>query len=107
MSVEPGPELRTEPRPPLPRLGLIAMIIFGSRWLQLPLYFGLIVAQCVYIVLFLKEVPLRRTTGRGPGVDAADSQAMQEAPETAITPATATPSTTTEIATEESPVPSR
>ena len=56
MSVEPGPELRTEPRPPLPRLGLIAMIIFGSRWLQLPLYFGLIVAQCVYIVLFLKEL---------------------------------------------------
>ena len=32
------------------------MIIFGSRWLQLPLYLGLIVAQCVYIVLFLKEL---------------------------------------------------
>lgn len=58
MSVEPGPEseLRTEPRPPLPRLGLLPMIIFGSRWLQLPLYLGLIVAQCVYIVLFLKEL---------------------------------------------------
>lgn len=58
MSVEPGPksELRTEPRLPLPRLGLIPMVIFGSRWLQLPLYFGLIVSQCVYIALFLKEL---------------------------------------------------
>jgi uncharacterized protein (TIGR00645 family) len=35
---------------PLPQL------IFGSRWLQLPLYIGLIVAQCVYVVLFLKEL---------------------------------------------------
>ena len=35
---------------PLPQL------IFGSRWLQVPLYLGLIVAQCVYVVLFLKEL---------------------------------------------------
>ena len=35
---------------PLPAL------IFGSRWLQLPLYIGLIVAQCVYVFLFLKEL---------------------------------------------------
>ncbi len=35
---------------PLPAL------IFGSRWLQLPLYLGLIVAQGVYVVLFLKEL---------------------------------------------------
>ena len=35
---------------PLPRL------IFASRWLQLPLYLGLIVAQVVYVVLFLKEL---------------------------------------------------
>ncbi|AMA58182.1 TIGR00645 family protein [Bradyrhizobium sp. CCGE-LA001] len=56
MSVE--PEARTEPRPPSPRLRLrlLPMIIFGSRWLQLPLYLGLIVAQCVYIALFLKEL---------------------------------------------------
>jgi hypothetical protein len=40
-------------------------------------------------VLMLKEVPLRRTTGRGPGVDAADSPAMQESAESAITPRTA------------------
>lgn len=31
-------------------------IIFSSRWLQLPLYIGLIVAQCVYVFLFLKEL---------------------------------------------------
>ena len=54
MSVEPAPT--TEARPPSPRLGLLPMIIFGSRWLQLPLYLGLIVAQCVYIALFLKEL---------------------------------------------------
>lgn len=35
---------------PLPRL------IFASRWLQLPLYLGLIVAQGVYVVLFGKEL---------------------------------------------------
>jgi len=31
-------------------------VIFSSRWLQLPLYLGLIVAQGVYVVLFLKEL---------------------------------------------------
>lgn len=35
---------------PLPTL------IFSSRWLQLPLYLGLIVAQGVYVVLFVKEL---------------------------------------------------
>jgi uncharacterized protein (TIGR00645 family) len=35
---------------PLPRL------IFASRWLQLPLYLGLIVAQGVYVFLFGKEL---------------------------------------------------
>ncbi|WP_323046707.1 TIGR00645 family protein [Paraburkholderia sp.] len=34
----------------------IPALIFMSRWLQLPLYLGLIVAQAVYVVLFLKEV---------------------------------------------------
>src|SRR5580698_3097957 len=34
----------------------IPSLIFMSRWLQLPLYLGLIVAQGVYVVLFLKEV---------------------------------------------------
>ncbi|HTF97865.1 MAG TPA: TIGR00645 family protein [Cellvibrio sp.] len=31
-------------------------LIFSSRWLQLPLYLGLIVAQCAYVFLFLKEL---------------------------------------------------
>jgi uncharacterized protein (TIGR00645 family) len=37
-------------------LGPVPMIIFGSRWLQLPLYVGLIVAQAIYVVLFVKEL---------------------------------------------------
>jgi uncharacterized protein (TIGR00645 family) len=38
------------------RLGPLPALIFGSRWSQLPLYLGLIVAQAVYVVLFLKEL---------------------------------------------------
>jgi uncharacterized protein (TIGR00645 family) len=34
----------------------LPMLIFGSRWLQLPLYLGLIVAQGVYVILFVKEL---------------------------------------------------
>ncbi len=30
--------------------------IFASRWLQAPLYFGLIVAQAVYVYLFMVEL---------------------------------------------------
>lgn len=37
-------------------LTLLAALIFGSRWLQVPLYLGLIVAQAVYVFLFLKEL---------------------------------------------------
>jgi len=40
------------PRPLRP----LAALIFSSRWLQLPLYLGLIVAQGVYVMLFLKEL---------------------------------------------------
>lgn len=36
--------------------GLLGSIIFGSRWLQVPLYLGLIVAQGVYVILFLREL---------------------------------------------------
>jgi uncharacterized protein (TIGR00645 family) len=35
---------------------LLARIIFSSRWLQLPLYLGLIVAQIVYVYHFLIEL---------------------------------------------------
>ncbi len=38
------------PMRPLPRM------IFASRWLQLPLYLGLIVAQGVYVMHFLVEL---------------------------------------------------
>ena len=41
---------RGSPMRPLPRL------IFASRWLQLPLYLGLIIAQGVYVVHFLVEL---------------------------------------------------
>ncbi len=34
----------------------LPQIIFASRWLQVPLYVGLIVAQCVYVFLFVKEL---------------------------------------------------
>ena len=34
----------------------LSSLIFASRWLQLPLYLGLIVAQCVYVFLFGKEL---------------------------------------------------
>lgn len=34
----------------------IGSFIFLSRWLQAPLYFGLIVAQCVYVYHFLVEL---------------------------------------------------
>jgi uncharacterized protein (TIGR00645 family) len=38
------------------RMGILPLIIFSSRWLQVPLYLGLIVAQCVYVFLFIKEL---------------------------------------------------
>jgi uncharacterized protein (TIGR00645 family) len=44
------------PAPKYPGLAPLPRLIFGSRWLQLPLYLGLIVAQGVYVVLFLKEL---------------------------------------------------
>ncbi len=37
-------------------MGPLAALIFSSRWLQLPLYLGLIVAQGLYVVLFVKEL---------------------------------------------------
>ncbi len=46
---EPTPA-KTSPLRPLPKL------IFASRWLQLPLYLGLIAAQAVYVVHFLVEL---------------------------------------------------
>jgi uncharacterized protein (TIGR00645 family) len=34
----------------------LAGIIFASRWLQAPLYLGLIVAQAIYVVIFVEEL---------------------------------------------------
>ena len=42
-------------KPPAPLRPLPSMI-FASRWLQLPLYLGLIVAQLVYVWHFLVEL---------------------------------------------------
>jgi uncharacterized protein (TIGR00645 family) len=39
-----------------PGLRPLPALIFASRWLQLPLYLGLIVAQGVYVLLFFKEL---------------------------------------------------
>ena len=48
----------TPPPPPAPprRLSPLPGLIFASRWLQLPLYLGLILAQCVYVVHFWIEL---------------------------------------------------
>ncbi|HCY64432.1 MAG TPA: hypothetical protein DHV59_16730 [Oxalobacteraceae bacterium] len=51
MSLKEDPEIRaTKPIRPLPNL------IFMSRWLQLPLYLGLILAQVVYVFHFWVEL---------------------------------------------------
>jgi uncharacterized protein (TIGR00645 family) len=41
---------------PNPKMQFLAKMIFASRWLQAPLYLGLIVAQGVYVFSFLKEL---------------------------------------------------
>ena len=46
----------TKPATERVHLGPLPTLIFGSRWLQLPLYLGLIVAQGVYVILFIKEL---------------------------------------------------
>ena len=40
----------------VPRLRPLPLLIFSTRWLQVPLYVGLIVAQVVYVGLFVKEL---------------------------------------------------
>jgi uncharacterized protein (TIGR00645 family) len=45
-----APVMTTRPLAPIPRL------LFMSRWLQFPLYLGLIVAQAVYVWYFLVEL---------------------------------------------------
>ena len=38
------------------KLSPLNNLIFASRWLQLPLYLGLILAQCVYVFHFWVEL---------------------------------------------------
>jgi uncharacterized protein (TIGR00645 family) len=45
----------------------LGSFIFLSRWLQAPLYFGLIVAQGVYVYHFLKE--LLHLVEKAPSID--------------------------------------
>lgn len=52
MSNSPDPSAK-KAKPFIPPLG---NIIFSSRWLQLPLYLGLIIAQVVYVGLFFEEL---------------------------------------------------
>jgi uncharacterized protein (TIGR00645 family) len=46
----------TDPQSPRSPLRPLPGLIFASRWLQLPLYLGLIAAQAVYVVHFLYEL---------------------------------------------------
>lgn len=41
---------------PRAKLGPLSSVIFASRWLQLPLYIGLILAQAVYVYHFWVEL---------------------------------------------------
>ncbi|MBF0673560.1 MAG: TIGR00645 family protein [Salinibacterium sp.] len=49
----------TEPRnfrPQSPWVSGVGYLIFFSRWLQAPLYLGLIIAQVVYVIVFMVEL---------------------------------------------------
>ncbi|MET0384199.1 MAG: TIGR00645 family protein [Burkholderiaceae bacterium] len=86
---------------PTPRLRPLPRLIFASRWLQLPLYLGLILAQCVYVAHFWAELIhlLQATFGDGhalqilvqgigyhpaPGDDGAPATAVASLNETVI-----------------------
>ena len=46
----------TSPSTSASRLSPLSRLIFASRWLQMPLYLGLILAQGVYVFQFWKEL---------------------------------------------------
>jgi uncharacterized protein (TIGR00645 family) len=49
--------MKSETLPPIETRGkFLSTILFGSRWLQVPLYLGLIGAQLVYVVHFMVEL---------------------------------------------------
>ncbi|WP_028312771.1 TIGR00645 family protein [Derxia gummosa] len=53
-----------------PRLKTLPRIIFASRWLQMPLYVGLILAQAVYVFHFWVELLHLIKAAMGSGADA-------------------------------------
>jgi uncharacterized protein (TIGR00645 family) len=62
--------MRTNRAPIDPRLRPLPQLIFMSRWLQLPLYLGLIVAQGVYVWQFWVELVHLVQATMGDGVSA-------------------------------------
>ena len=49
--------MKPETSPPAAVRGnFLSTLLFGSRWLQVPLYLGLIAAQLVYVVHFMVEL---------------------------------------------------
>ena len=48
--------MNENPSPDPARIGILAGFIFATRWLQLPLYLGLIAAQAVYVYSFWVEL---------------------------------------------------
>src|SRR6478752_118118 len=42
--------------PQTPWVSAVGYFIFFSRWLQAPLYLGLIVAQAIYVIVFMVEL---------------------------------------------------
>src|SRR5438093_1208198 len=51
-----APMKDTRSTPSGKKIGILPNLIFMSRWLQLPLYLGLILAQCVYVYHFWVEL---------------------------------------------------
>ena len=52
----PHPRMREPPKQPPRGIAPLSQLIFASRWLQLPLYLGLIAAQAVYVFQFWVEL---------------------------------------------------
>jgi uncharacterized protein (TIGR00645 family) len=53
---KPASMLDSQPSSSARKRSAIASFMFASRWLQLPLYLGLILAQCVYVFHFWVEL---------------------------------------------------
>jgi len=56
MSLSSGPATTSAQRPAASPIKTLPRFVFMARWLQLPLYLGLILAQCVYVYHFYVEL---------------------------------------------------